>query len=410
MPRKKANKVRLCPTRAQAALLAKTFGCKRFIWNKMLEERKHFYEQHGTSIGKNRKTEKDWKILHPFLKEVDSIALQQARIDLDVAYENFFAGRARFPRFKSRKSHQSYRTVNVSDNIKMDFVTRRMQLPKLGWIAYRDDRAFTERVRNVTVSITKSGRYFASILIEQDLITQEKMTIQEDRIGAFDMSAAEFLVGENKRLGNPRFYRSHEQRLKLLHRRLSRKQHESRNREKARTALARYYDCIGNRRKDWVHKVSTRLANGHDAIILEDLNIEGMKRWSGGLAKSVSLDFSWGEFVSMLAYKMAWRGNHLVKVGRFFPSSKQCSACGVVNGALALSDRAWTCPSCGTTHDRDVNASANLKKEGIRLLLARNITITCNATAGAAGSHASGDRARPVNMKAAVVEGGIHAL
>jgi putative transposase len=314
-----AVRVRLYPTADQAALLAMTFGCKRFVWNAMLEERQVWYEHNGVSIGKHRKTEKELKVLYPFLKGVDSIALQQARIDLDAAYQNFFKKRARFPRFKSRKDRQSYRTENVNGNVKVDFRLRKLKLPKVGWVAYRDGgRAFTERVRSVTVSRNKSGKHFASMLIERELNVKPLSTVQEEKIAAFDMSARAFIVGEGEQFQNPRFYRSSEAKLKRLHRRLSRKVKGSNNREKARATLARLYDRIGNRRADWQHKLSTRLADDNDVIIIENLNIEGMKRWNGGLAKSVTLDFSWNEFTRMLGYKFGWRGKHLIKVDRFY--------------------------------------------------------------------------------------------
>jgi putative transposase len=375
-----AVKVRIYPDKHQEELLARTFGCKRFLFNKMLEERDATYERlkHDTDAlqAVTYTTEHQYKVAYPFLKSVDSIALQQARIDLQNAFTNFFEGRARHPRFKSRKSRQSYRTMHVNGNIAIDFASRRLKLPKLGWMRYRDGgRTFTERIRSVTVSRTKTGKCFASILLATDMEINPETTIHESKIAAFDMSATEFLVSEHERLENPRFYRASEHRLKRYHRHLSRKVEGSRNRDKARVRLARVYEQIAARRTDWLQKTSTRLANDNDAIIIEDLNMEGMKRFSGGLAKSVTLDVSWGEFTRMLGYKLAWRGKYLVKVDRFYPSSKLCSACGFKNDALTLDQRSWTCPACGEYHDREVNASANVKLEGMRNLQERGITI-----------------------------------
>ena len=170
-------------------------------------------------------------------------------------------------------------------------------------------------------------------------------------------------------------------------------------------------DRIGNQRNDFQQKLSTELASEHDAIIIEDLNIEGMKRWNGGLAKSVTLDFSWDEFTRMLAYKMAWRGKRLVKIDRFFPSSKMCSACGFINHGLTLDDREWTCPSCGMHHDREVNAAINIKHEGINILRHDNITvITSDTTVGTTEIHAFGDSARRVATMARIDEERIHVL
>jgi putative transposase len=406
-----AYRFRIYPTRAQVALLAKTFGCKRFIWNAMLAERESYYLEHGTSIGKERKTEKEWKVVYPFLKEVDSIALQQARIDLDTAYDRYFNKIARKPRFKSRKGKQSYRTQYTGGNITVDFAARRLKLPKLGLVDYRDDRLFTERPRNVTVSKTKSGKYFAAILVEREIDIAKKTIIDARDVAGFDMSAKDFITGEQTRHENPRFYRNSQTKLALLHRRVSRKVKGSANRNKARLRLARLYDRIGNRRTDWLQKLSTELANRHDAIAVEDLNVDGMKRWNGGFAKTITLDFSWGAFVNMLGYKMEWRGKYLVKVGRYFASSKLCSNCGFKNDALTLDDRHWTCPSCGARHDRDINAATNITREGIRLLRAENITvITTDSTAGTAGSNARGDRVRPAITAALIAEPGIHGL
>jgi putative transposase len=404
-----AFKFRLYPAREQAALLAKTFGCKRFVWNEMLEERIDYYHDHGTSAGKARKTEKEWKVIYPFLKEVDSIALQQARIDLDTAYDRFFKHLGRFPRFKSRKGKQSYRTQYTGGNIAVDFAARKLKLPKLGLVAYRDDRSFPEVPRNVTVSKTKSGKYFAAILVQREIDVAKKTTIDARDVAGFDAGAAGFITSELARVQNPRFYRSQQTKIARYHRAVSKKTKGSHNRDRARVKLARLYDKIGNRRRDWMHRLSTELANRHDAVFIEDLNVDGMKRF--GVAKSFTLDASWGAFVAMLSYKMDRRGKHLVKVGRFYPSSKTCSVCGFINHALTLDDRAWSCPSCGARHDRDTNAAINITREGIRLLRAESITvINIDTTVGTTGSHARGDPARPAITAARVVEPGIPRL
>ena len=302
--------------------------------------------------------------------------------------------------------------MQTSNNIKIDFEQRKLKLPKVGWIKYRDgNRQFTERIKSVTVSRTKSGKYHASILIEKEIDIEEKTTIQESKIAAFDMSCKEFMVGTIGQFNNPKFYRKNEQKLKKLHREVSRKKKGSKNRNKSRITLAGFYDGIGNARTDWQQKTSTKLANKHDAIIIETLNIDGMKRFNKGIAKTVTLDFSGGEFTRMLEYKTEWRGKHLVKVDRFYPSSKLCSNCGFKNDALTMSDREWTCPGCGIHHERDENAAKNLKKEGKRILREeRNVKIM-KSTAGTAESHAFGDRVRLVSKTAVVDElGRIHFL
>jgi putative transposase len=365
------------------------------------------------------KTEKQYKQEFEFLKEPDAAALQNVNRNLFQAFQNYFKAlkdpklHYKHPRFKARRrAKQAYKTNNVNNNTKIDFKKRKLKLPKIdSWFKYRDDRLFEEPVKSVTVSKTKSGKYFASIRVERESNIKENKIIEENKIASFDMSFAHFLVSEKDHMENPRFYRKNEKKLKKLHRELSRKKKSSRNHNKARVKLARFYDKIGNERTDWQQKLSTELANEYNAIIIEYLNIEGMKKFNKGFAKTVTLDFSWGEFTRMLGYKMKWLGNYVVKVGRFYPSSKLCSTCGYKNRELKLSDREWTCLECGSHHDRDKNAAKNLKREGERILSEeRNITIINSTTGGAPGSHASGDRVRLVNKTAVVDEGRIHAL
>ncbi len=389
----KAYKVRLYLNKTQRETFAKTFGCCRFLWNKMLAERKNVYARlkHDKQAlySHSYKTEARYKQDYPFLSEVDSIALQQTRIDLKQAYANFFdnvkkrkAGTTKryvgFPQFKSKRNKQKFRTEMVNDNLKVDFREKRVKLPKIkSWIRYKDDRVwdlYTHPIRSITVSKTKSGKYFASVLVSHE-IPNPLSQISKNRIEAFDMSATHFLVGANKQFKNPRFYRSELARLRRLHRRLSRKRKGSQNRWKARLRLARHYDKINNRKKDWTFKTALQLAKNCDAVILEDLNIQGMQQFNSGLSKSITLDFSWNQFKKTLEYKLRWHGKHYQEVDRFFPSSKLCSVCGYKNVELQLSDREWICSSCGTFHNRDKNAADNLKKEGIQLLLDKGIAI-----------------------------------
>jgi len=418
-----AYKFRIYPNKGQEEILNKTFGCCRFLWNQMLSEHNDVYERlrndKNALHSHTYKTEKQYKQEFDFLKDPDAKALQNVNRNLFQAFQNFYDGiaekrpRVGYPRFKSKHGKQSYTTNNINDNIKVDFERKKLKLPKIdAWFSYRDDRVFDEKIRKVTVSKTKSGKYFASISFKRETSIKEKTTIQEQNITSFDMSCKEFMVGTcNNRFINPRFYRKQENKLKKLHREFSRKQNGSNNRNKARVKLARFYDGIGNQRNDWQHKLSATLANEHDAIILEDLNIEGMKRFNSGIAKTVTLDFSWGEFTRMLDYKMERRGKHLVKVDRFYPSSKLCSNCGYKHDELNLSDRKWTCPDCGMHHERDENSAKTIGKEGKRILREeKNITIIKSSTVGTTGSHASGDRVRRVNKTAVVDEGRIHVL
>ena len=424
-----AIKIRIYPNKKQSDFFLKNFGCCRFVYNKMLEERKEFYQLYKHDKDKLRdheyKTEKQYKKIYPFLKEADSNSLQQARRHLQTAYKNFFRNikernnkrTKRYighPKFKSRRDKQSYTTCITNNNIKIDWNEKLLKLPKLDLkVRFKDDRIVDAEIRNATISKNKSGQHFASILFKANVQTEEpKKIVSENKIVAFDMSAKEFLVNENFRFSNPRFYRKSLNSLKRKHRALSRKKLGSKNRTRARIELSKRYNKIIDQKKDWTHKITHDLSKSFEAIILENLNVDGMKRFNKGLAKSVSLDFSWHQFKTYLEYKCKRERHHLVIVDRYFPSSKLCSNCGYENEELELKDREWTCPECKTRHDRDVNASINLKKEGIRLLKKDNITIIKNNdnTIGTMGIHAFGDRVRPYFVKATVNELGIHGL
>ena len=424
-----AIKIRIYPNKKQSDFFLKNFGCCRFVYNKMLEERKEFYQLYKHDKDKLRdheyKTEKQYKKTYPFLKEADSNSLQQARRHLQTAYKNFFRNikernnkrTKRYighPKFKSRGDKQSYTTCITNNNIKIDWNEKLLKLPKLDLkVRFKDDRIVDAEIRNATISKNKSGQYFASILFKANVQTEEpKKIVSENKIVAFDMSAKEFLVNENFRFSNPRFYRKSLNSLKRKHRALSRKKLGSKNRTRARIELSKRYNKIIDQKKDWTHKITHDLSKSFEAIILENLNVDGMKRFNKGLAKSVSLDFSWHQFKTYLEYKCKRERHHLVIVDRYFPSSKLCSNCGYENEELELKDREWACPECKTRHDRDVNASINLKKEGIRLLKKDNITIIKNNdnTIGTMGIHAFGDRVRPYFVKATVNELGIHCL
>jgi putative transposase len=395
----------------------------------MIKERKETYQLYKNDKKKLRnhkcRTEKQYKELYPFLKDADSNSLQQARRHLLTAYKNFFQnikdrknGKTKryigYPRFKSGYNRQSYTTCITNNNLKIDWNRELLKLPKLKrWVKFKDDRIVDAKIRKVTISKTKAGHYFASILFKKNVQTKEpKQIISEDKIIAFDMSAKDFLVSEGFRFSNPRFYRNSLNVLKRKHRALSRKKRGSKNRKKAKLVLAKQYEKISNQKNDWTHKITHDLSKTYDAIILEKLNIDGMKRFNKGLAKSVSLDFSWNQFATYLEYKCKRERNHFVLVDRFFASSQLCSNCGYENTELELSDREWICPECKFLHDRDINASINLKKEGLRLLKENDLTIisTNDNTIGTMGIHAFGDRIRPYSVKATVNELGIHSL
>lgn len=232
--------------------------------------------------------------------------------------------------------------MNVNQNIKIDFKTRTIKLPKIHTpVKYRDPRSFDDPIRKVTLSRTKTGKYYVAILVERDLPVKTKQVVSEDKIGAYDMSASAVLVSETAKLENQRFYRHMEKKLCRLHRRLARKNPGSNNWYKAKLALARLYERIYHQKLDWTHKTTLHLSRLFDAIILEDLHIKGMQQFNSGLSKSVTLDFSWHQFVTLLKYKLEWQGKHLVQIDRFFPSSKICSKCSYIKHDLDLKDRTW---------------------------------------------------------------------
>jgi len=384
----RAIKVRLYPNGAQEEMLNKTFGCCRFIYNKMLEERVKVYEElkgDSQALHDHRyKTEKEYKEEFEFLKEVDAKALQSEWRHLKSAYTDFFRNlkkgiKSGFPKFKSKKSRQSYTTYNINDNCKIDFKKRKLKLPKIkGWINYKDNRKFDEEIKHITVSKTRSGKYYASILIEIESDIQPKQEIQEAKIIGFDMSATNFLITKRFKFTNPRFYRAEQNKLRKLHKEVSRRKNGSNNRNRSKNKLAKIYEKINNRKKDWTHKITHILSEHFDCVILEDLNIKGMQQFNSGLSKSVSLDFSWHQFVTILKYKMEQKGKHLILVDRFFPSSKLCSNCGYKKDDLKLDDKEWTCPQCQAHHHRDINASENIEKEGKKILREKNIKIISN--------------------------------
>ncbi len=363
----------------------------------MLHERIQIFIKHkpNSSISHKFLTEKDYKTKFNFLKEVDSKALQSTTRNLMFAFRNYYNGIKQkrttgLPKYKSSKNKQSYTTYNITNNLKIDFTLKKLKLPKIkSWIKFHDDRKFDKQITHVTVSKTKTGKYFASIhiKIKQEIIPKDKIKLH--RVIAFDMSASKFLVSKQIQMKNPRFFHNEQKKLRKLHKYLSRKKLGSNNREKARFRLARKYEKIHNRKLDWTHKISTQLSKKYEAIILEDLNIKGMQKFKPGISKSITLDFSWNQFFSFLAYKMKKLGNHLITVNRWFPSSKICSICGVKLKKLKISVHEWKCKECGSLHDRDINASKNLYTEGLKQLKARSITLV--STVGTTESYACGD-------------------
>ena len=345
-------------------MLAKTFGCVRFIYNRMLSDKIKHYEETKQKLNN---TPAQYKKEFEWLKEVDSLALANAQINLQTAYNNFFRSpKVGFPKFKSKKSnHRSYTTNCVNGNIKL--VNGLLTLPKVGKIKMKQHRQIPSdyKLKSVTVSQTPSGKYSASILFEYE--NQVSQVIPQTFLG-LDFSMHELYKDSN---GNepqyPRYYRQAEKKLAREQRKLSLMQKGSNNRNKQRVKVAKLHEKVASQRKDFLHKQSRQIANVYDCVCIEDLDMKAMSQ-SLRFGKSVS-DNGWGMFTTFLAYKLEEMGKQLVKVDKFFASSQTCSVCGYKNSETKnLAVRAWDCPECGTHHDRDVNAAINIRNEGMRLV------------------------------------------
>lgn len=357
---------RLYPNRSQQVLLAKTFGCVRLVYNRILAYREQVYQSEGRSPSYVECSKELTRIKHdefPWLSEVDSIALQTSVRHLDDAYRNFFrknhpAGK---PRFKSKKTAKKSYTTKQHIQLTVTHV----RLPKLGWVKCRVSKQVQGRILNATVTLRPSGKYFISITWTD--VDIPRLPGTGSSVG-LDMGLKDFAVmSDSRKVDNPRYLKKSLSRLKREQRRLSRKSRSGRNWEKQRQRVAKVYEKIVNQRRDFLQKLSTSVIRENDVIALEDLAVSNMAK-NHRLARSIS-DVGWSEFNRMLGYKSDWYGRTLVHVDRFFPSSQICHDCGHREPAVRdLSVRSWTCPSCGSRHDRDVNAAMNILDEGLRML------------------------------------------
>jgi len=368
----KAYNFRIYPNEEQEILINKTFGCVRLVYNKMLSERKDIYEQYKDNKEELKKyknpTPAKYKKEFEFLKEVDSLALANAQMNLQTAYSNFFRDvKIGFPKFKSKhKSSKKYTTNNQNGTIRIQ--DDKIKVPKLGFIKVKQHREIPKdyMIKSCTISKSPSGKYYISILVEFEKIIQPKIIQQENVIGLdFDMKNL-YTDNQGIRADYPKFYRKEQEKLSKAQRILSKCKIGSNNRNKQRIKVVILHKKIANQRKDFLHKKSRELVNKYDAIIIEDLNMKSMSQCLH-FGKSVA-DNGWGMFTTFLRYKLEEEGKQLIKVSKWYPSSKTCNDCGNVNKELTMADRNWICNSCGSILDRDYNAAKNIREEGIRIL------------------------------------------
>jgi putative transposase len=368
-------KVRLYPTPEQQHSLAKAFGSCRWLWNYCLAENNRIYRETGKGL--SAITMKRWipqlkkQEETAWLKETYSQCLQASVINLGIAYKNFFEKRGGYPRFKSKFGKQS---LQYPQNVELQ--DDAINFPKIGEIKANLHRRFDGEVKTVTITKTKTGKYYASLLFDDRL--PEPSPSKEGKAIGIDVGVSHYCItSDGSKFDNPRHFKKHQQNLKRKQQKLSRKQKGSNSRAKARRLVARAHEKISNARQDFLHKLSRKLVNENQVIIGENINIKGLVR-NHNLAKAIS-DCGWGMFLNFLEYKCQKEGKVYLEIDRFFPSSKTCNHCLNVVDSLPLDIRSWDCPSCKTKNlDRDINAAKNIRDEGLRILFSSGTGETAN--------------------------------
>ena len=392
----KATKIRLYPTAEQCEALSKQFGSVRWLWNRALDMKSTAWKEHKENLScyTIKAMLPQWKEEFPWLKETHSQVLQQVLLNLDTAYKNFFAKRAKHPNFK--KKHAAKQSIQYPQGVKTKDESL-VYLPKVGWTKAVIHRELVGKIKTVTVSTSSTGKYFASILTDDGIEAPPSISHIE-AIEAIDAGIKDLVVTSTGwKSGNPKHLAHAQSNLRRKQKSLSRKIEAAKlrleefkaaspdkgfrlrdffgsNIKKNRKLVALCHERVANARNDWQHKLSHTLVDENQAIIVENLAVKNMVR-NRKLSKSIS-DAGWSSMTGKLKYKLERKGGHLVKIERFYPSSKTCSCCGTINESLTLSDRHWACSTCGTTHDRDINAAINIRKQGIIKLKAAGLTVS----------------------------------
>jgi putative transposase len=361
MEQKRAYKYRFYPSDDQKSILAQTFGCCRFVYNWALREKTDAYYKRSERLYYEALAQRlpALKKEYPWLADVSSVPLQQSLRHLERAFINFFEGRAAYPTFHKKHGPQSATYATNAFTLKGDALTlARMDTPiAIHWSCPLPEGC---KPSSVTVSKDCADRYFVSILVAEEI---KPLPVVNKQVG-LDLGLKSMVISsDGHTYGNPRFFHKDEKKLARVQRRHARKQKGSRNRDKARRKVAKLHTAIADRRRDYQHKLSTKLIRENQVVCVESLQVKNMVQ-NHSLAKAIS-DVGWSEFVRQLEYKARWYGRTLVKIDKFYPSSKRCHACGHILAALSLDVRSWTCPECSVFHDRDINAAKNVLAAGL---------------------------------------------
>ncbi|MUL39103.1 RNA-guided endonuclease InsQ/TnpB family protein [Gloeocapsopsis dulcis] len=391
----KVVKIRIYPTKEQEISLAKSFGCTRWLWNRFLAQNNEVYKETGKGLSRydyqkqlpKLKKEFDW------IKETYSQCLQVVCLNLSRAFINFFEGRARYPKFKSKHGRQS---ISYPQNVLLqgDY----LKVPKIGDIYALIHREITGKLKTVTISKNPDNKHYACLLLEDD--SEEIKPSTEGKAIGLDLGLTDFVVtSDNSKIKQPLWMKQRERNLKRKQQKLARKVEGSKSREKARVLVAKTHSKVARCRGDFLHKLSRKIVNENQVIVVEDLHVKGMV-CNPNLSSSIS-QVGWGTFCTMLKYKAEQEGKVYLEVNRYFPSSKTCHVCLNVVDSLPLDVRSWTCSCCNTNHDRDVNAAINIRNEGLRILASgTGVTAEGGCVSPKRGRKKSTVGQQPVNSEA----------